>query len=320
MATLNVENFPDAFHKNLRAQAERLQPQAKRWQRSGPREVTWLRTSMKRVIGGLWVAVLAGMALGTGSSAAAAAPAPDAIVVAVRRGDCSKAVQELIAEVNANQSQTALFVGGRMLDEGICMKRDPLAAAKLFERSAEMGDTNAALDYAAKIGLGEGTEQDYQLAGDACHKAGIDPKGQNSFYSLGYACTVRGVAGRLLRETLPKDAFHLPTTPAIVEFQPNTSEIHIRSAPEAVRGEAPTGTWTRVPVVDTRRVIEKAWRDALAAVPKPDAARLGAEVVSLPIDLDTTLEAGRNAPPDATAAGRLLQGDIFTNRPAGSGH
>src|SRR5277367_5642521 len=106
---------------------------------------------MNRVIGGLCVAV-ATLAIGTGSSAVAAGLASDPIVMAVRHGDCSKAVQELNSEVNANQSRTALFVGGRMLDEGICMQRDPLTATKFFERSAELGDANAALDYAAKIG------------------------------------------------------------------------------------------------------------------------------------------------------------------------
>ena len=126
---------------------------------------------MNRVIDGVWVAVLS-LAIGTGSSAAAAGLASDPIVMAVRRGDCSKAIRELNAEVNANQSQTALFVGGRMLDEGICM-----------------------------------------------HKAGIDPKSQVSFYSLGYACTVRAVAGRLQRESSPTGAFHTPTAPAIVEFR-----------------------------------------------------------------------------------------------------
>jgi hypothetical protein len=138
-----------------------------------------------------------------------------------------------------------------------------------------------------------------------------------SFYSLGYACTVRGVAGRLLRETLPKGAFHIPTPPAMVEFRPSSSEIRVLSAPVAERGEARTGSWVRAPLVDARQAIEKAWRDALAAVPKPDAANLSSEVVSLPLDLDMTLELGRNATPDQQDAERLLQGDMFTNRPAG---
>jgi len=77
-----------------------------------------------------------------------------------------------------------------------------------------------------------------------------------------------------------------------------------------------TGSLMRPPVVNARQVIEKAWRDALAAVPKPDVASLGAQVVSLPIDLDMTLEAGRNAAPDVQNTPRLLPGD-FNGRPAG---
>jgi len=264
-----------------------------------------------------WVAALLGLAI-LSSSALAGTLVSNAIVTAIRRGDCSTAIKELNAEANSNQSQTALFVGGRMLDEGICVKKDPVAASQFFERSTELGDSDAALDYAAKIGLGEGTLQDYQRAGDACHKAGVDPQGQLSFYSLGYACTVRGVAGRLLRETLPKGAFRIPTAPAIIEFRPSTSEIHVQSAPKAERAEARTGSMMGVPLVDARHAIEKAWGDALAKVPKPDAASLGTEIVSLPLDLDMTLEAGRNSTADAN--GQLLPGDFFTNRPAGQGH
>jgi hypothetical protein len=73
-------------------------------------------------------------------------------------------------------------------------------------------------------------------------------------------------------------------------------------------------------MVDARQTIEKAWGDALAAVPKPDPASLGTEVISLPLDLDMTLEVGRNATPDTKDAGQLLSGDVFTNRPAGQNH
>jgi hypothetical protein len=264
-----------------------------------------------------WIAALVGLAIHS-STAMAGTLLSNAIVTAIRRGDCSTAIKELNSEANSTQSQTALFVGGRMLDEGICVKKDPLAASQFFERSTELGDSDAALDYAAKIGLGEGTQQDYQRAGDACHKAGLDPQGKLSFYSLGYACTVRGVAGRLLRETLPKGAFRIPTAPAIVEFRPSTAEIRIQSAPKAERGEARTGSLMGTPLVDARQAIEKAWGDALAAVPKPDAASLGTDIVSLPLDVDMTLEAGRNSTADAN--GQLLPGDFFTNRPAGQGH
>jgi hypothetical protein len=129
-----------------------------------------------------------------------------------------------------------------------------------------------------------------------------------------------GVAARMLRETLPKGAFRLPTAPAVVEFVPATAQMRIVSAPEALRAEAPTGSLRGVALVNPREAIEKAWRDALGAAPKPDAANLGAEVVRLPIDQDTTLEGG--ALDAAKKLDQMLPGDLLLNVPtAGSrGH
>jgi hypothetical protein len=275
---------------------------------------------MNRFVDKRWVAGVAGIILSTIFSATTAALVPDPIVTAVRRNDCPKAVRELNSQMESKSGQTALFVAGRMLDEGICMKKDPAAATAYFARSTEMGDPQAALEYAAKIGMGEGTPQDYLRAGDICHTAGIDPRGRLSFYSLGYACTVRGVAGRMLRETLPKGAFRIPTAPAIVEFNPGSSQLRLLSAPRAQRAEAPTGSYVGDPLVNTQQVIEKAWRDAVAAVPRPDAANLGSEVVDLSLDIDTTLEAGLIAARDAHDPDRMLPGDIRLNLPGHGGH
>jgi hypothetical protein len=243
----------------------------------------------------------------------------DPITKAIRRADCSKAVQELNDEVKSKDNATAFFIAGRMLDEGICVKKDAGSATEFFARSVDMGDQSAAIDYAAKIGLGEGTPQDYLRAGDVCHKsAGVDAQGRLSFYSLGYACTVSGVAARMMRQTLPKGAFQLPTAPAIVEFVPASGEMRIVSAPKALRGDAPTGSLRAEPLVNPREAIEKAWRDALAATPKPDAANLGTEVVRLPIDLDTTLEGAPSDP--ARKVDQMLPGDILLSAPlSGSG-
>lgn len=234
----------------------------------------------------------------------------DPITKAVRRADCSKAVEELKSEAKSNDSATALFIAGRMLDEGICVKKDPNSAAEFFGRSAELGYRSAAMDYAAKIGLGEGAPQDYLRAGDVCHKGGgVDAQGRLSFYSMGYACTVGGIASRMLRESLPKGAFRLPTAPAIVEFIPASAQLRIISAPEALRGDAPTGSIVGAPLVNPREAIEKAWRDAVAVAPKPDAANLGTEVVRLSIDLDATLEGGRAE--GAQKIDQMLPGDIL---------
>jgi hypothetical protein len=255
---------------------------------------------------------LASIALGA-LSCAAATTASDPIVSAVRQGDCSKAVSELKAKIGSKIGPTALFVGGRMLDEGICVQQDREAATKFYAGGTELGDSNAALEYAAKVGLGEGEPQDYLRAGDICHTAGLDPHGRLSSYSLGYACTVRGVVGRMLRESLPKRAFQIPTSPAVVEFSPGNSQMHIVSMPRAERAEAHTGGLLGAPLVNAEQVIEKAWRDALLAVPQPEAGNLGSESVRMTIDVDMTLEAGRNDPRNPEDTRQLLRGDVLLN-------
>jgi len=253
---------------------------------------------------------LTSIALCAIASAATATLASDPIALAIRHGNCSKAVGDLNAEIGSKDAPTALFVGGRMLDEGICVKQDRELATKFYARSMELGDANAALEYAAKIGLGEGEPQDYLRAGDLCHTAGLDPGGRVSFYSLGYACTIRGMVGRMLRETLPKGAFRIPTSPAVVEFSPGSSRMSIVSMPQAERAEAPTGARIGLPLVNSQEVIEKAWRAALAAVPKPEATNLGSEMVEMTIDMDLTLEAGRHDPRNTQNNGQLFIGDI----------
>jgi hypothetical protein len=245
------------------------------------------------------------------NAAAAGASEPllsDPAVVALRKHDCKLAVHEANAEAQSN-SGVGLFVAGRILDEGICVNKDSESAAAFFEKSADAGNTAAALGYAMKVGLGEGGAQDFRRAGDLCHKAGIDSKGRLSFYSLGYACTVGGLAGRLLRESLPLGAFRIPTPPARVEFSPASGEFRILSAPEALHADAPTGSLVGAPLVDPRRAIEKAWREAVASVPKPDPAEFGSEVIELPLDLDLTLEASRGQDRDAGRV-RIMQGEI----------
>jgi hypothetical protein len=255
---------------------------------------------------------LACISLGAISFAATVNLAADPIVSAVRHGNCSKAVSELNAEIGLKSGATALFVGGRMLDEGICLKKDRETATKFYAASMELGDSNATLEYAAKIGLGEGEPQDYLRAGDICHKAGLDPSGRLSFYSLGYACTVRSTVGRMLRETLPKGAFHIPTSPAVVEFSPGNSQMRIVSMPKAERAEARTGGLVSLPSVNTQQVIEKAWREALTVVPKPTAT-LESEIVELTIDMDMSLEAGLDVPRNPQDTGQILPGDVLLN-------
>lgn len=256
---------------------------------------------------------LAMIALGVGFTAfALGRQSLTPLVVAVRHGDCVAAVKLVNSGASSNDDQT-VFVAGRMLDEGLCVKKDPVAATQYFAHAADLGNRSARLDYAAKVGLGEGTGQSYEVAGDTCRTAGLDPQAKLSHYSLGYACTVLGVAGRLLRETLPQGAFLPGTGTALVEFNPvSAQEISIRATPKVGRSDRSTASYVTHPLVDAQKEIKKAWRDALAAVPKPDAARLDSEIVELAIDVDMTLEASREAAQRSgtEAAGGLLEGDF----------
>jgi hypothetical protein len=246
-----------------------------------------------RAIDGGWIIGLTAVALGA-SSVAPAAPTPllaHPIVIAVRHGACDSAVKLVNPRVNSNDDLTA-FLAGRMLDEGICVHKDSEAATDFFARAADLGNHLAILDYATQIGLGEGAEQDYERAGHICHIAGLDPDGQVAPYSLGYACTVSGVAGRLLRIALPQGAFRSDTGAVLVEFTPSVAEMRVRGIPQVSAGDAPTGTNVRPLLVNAHQAIEKAWNKALTAVPKPDASRLGDEVVVLSLDVDMTLERG----------------------------
>jgi hypothetical protein len=256
----------------------------------------------------MWSVLLTFLALTT--SHAGAGFASDPAVNAVRHRDCSRAIREVNA-VAANPDVAhafTLFIGGRMLDEGICAQKAPDEAAKYLARSAQLGTTEANLELAAVIGMGQSVPQDYVSAGHACHDAGVDPNGLLPFYSVGYACTVSGVASRLLRTSLPKGAFRLPTQPAVVEFNPVNSELRIVSTPEPQRGEVPLGSIIGPSLVDPAQAISKAFRDALTAVPKPDAESLSNQPIRLVLDLDITLEGGAAPPPSPSAT--LLPGDI----------
>jgi len=245
-----------------------------------------------------WAAGLVAIVLGAwiATSASAASLSSHPVAGAVKRGDCDAAIDLVKSGVNSNDSQATLL-GGRMLDEGVCVVQNPEAAAKFFELAAKLGDKEAALEFAAKVGLGEGVEQSYEHAGELCRAAGFDAQARVSGYSLGYACTLRSVAGRLLRVTLPAGAFRPGTANPVIEFKPSNSTIRVVSAPQAEReSDAATGSLFGKRRVDAQRVIENAWRKALAAVPKPDAARLQDQPVELSLDAEMTLENG--APPE----------------------
>jgi hypothetical protein len=268
------------------------------------------RISDKRLAGGLVVtafgALLAPMAF------AAFLPS-NAIVIAVRRGDCPAAVKLINPDVAANDVETA-FLAGRLLDEGVCVHADPVASSHYFAHAAELGNREAVLDFAAKVGLGEGTDQDYQRAGKLCRAAGIDPQSRLSDYSLGYACTLRGVAGKLLRKNLPDGAFKPMAGAAVgIEFTPASGKVRVLSTPHVGTAEAQTGSFVAHPLINAPQEVDKAWRGALAAAPAPDTARLDNQALELSLDVDMTLVSQRQ---DGEARNQqpfqvLFKGDIL---------
>jgi hypothetical protein len=223
------------------------------------------------------------------ASVAASPLSENPVAVAVRHGDCPEAVQLLKRGVQSNDAQ-AVYIGGRMLDDGICVKQDLDGATEFYAHASDLGEHNSSLAYAAKIGMGEGSAQSYQRAGEICRTAGTDPQKRLSDYSLGYVCTLRGLAGRFLRERLPPGAFRPDSGELVVEFNLSSAQLSIRATPKvASEGEAATGTHIRKPRVNAERAIEEAWQSALETVPKPDAARLDRQSAQLSLDVDTAL-------------------------------
>lgn len=239
------------------------------------------------------ILVTLGTTIATQSPAALQMANP--IVVAVRHGDCKAAAALINTDARFSDSQID-FLAGRMLDEGICVAEDHASAARYYAHGAELGDQSAALDYAEKVGLGEGASQNYEQAGQTCRAAGMDPQHLLSNYSLGYACTLRGLAGKLLRVSLPTGAFQPAAGAAVrIDFTPAAEKMRIRATPQVGSAGMVTGSIIARPLVDAKAVVENAWHTAQTSAPPPDAARLDSQVIELSLDVDNTLEAGRAA-------------------------
>lgn len=241
------------------------------------------------------------------------------IIVALQRGDCDSAVKTANDGV-FDVGEVALLVG-RMVNEGICTRRNPAAAAAYFEHALRLGTTGSALDWATKIGLGDGVQQSYERAGEVCRVAGVDPEGRLSRYSRGYACTLGGLTAELLRTTLPRGA--LQPGVALVDFTPSSGVMEVRGVPRAHVSEADTGTRVHRATVDAATEITRTWTTAVARVPKPDATILDKLTIEVPIDLDTTLETA--AARVSTKSGLLQLGEAFPGSmrlpsSMGSGH
>jgi hypothetical protein len=232
------------------------------------------------------------------------------LIRTISRGDCDTAVALAKQQTNGSDAE-ALFLIGRMVDEGVCVQQNGPVATALFSRAADLGNRDAALEYATQVGLGEGVQQSYERAGALCSERGGAASQGLSSYSLGYVCTLRGVASRLLRESLPRGVFVPNTAAAQLEFDPAREAMHIRVVPRVARGELTTGSVIAPQLINAREVIDKAWSQAMGSVPKPDVTRLANQAITVTLDLDMTIEGiTRQARTRQVPEGFLLQGDI----------
>jgi hypothetical protein len=243
-------------------------------------------------IGMAWVLAAAMLPAGAFAAPAASQQSRD-VVRAITRGDCDAALQLANEGMRSNDAQT-IFTLGRMLAEGICVEPDVAGATVYFSHAAAQGLPAAEIEYGLQVGLGEGVEQSYERAGDLCRKGGLELQGGgSSLYSLGYLCTVRGLVSRRLRETLPRGAIPPGGRAARVSFNPASGSMQIRAIPRVASvADTTTGTFVQRPIIDAQSAIDRAWRDALSAVPKPDAAQLENKGTELSLDLDMAIEAG----------------------------
>ena len=268
-----------------------------------------------RSITGIACVLAAALPMSAPAAPAASQPSRD-VVRAMAHGDCNEAVQLANAGLRSNDAQT-IFLIGRMFAEGVCIEPDAAAATSYFSHAASQELAAAELEYGLQIGLGAGVEQSYERAGDLCQKGGLERQGGGaSPYSLGYVCTVRGLASRQLRQTLPSGAI-MPGRAARVAFNPARGIMQIRTMPRVASvPDTTTGTFVQRPLIDAQSAIEKSWREAMNAVPKPDATRLENTDIELNLDLDMTIQGGRTAHLLPNSA--LMPNDIPVMRPAAS--
>jgi hypothetical protein len=75
-----------------------------------------------------------------------------------------------------------------------------------------------------------------------------------------------------------------------------------------------TGSYFGKPMFDAKGVITKAWNQALAQVPKPEAARLDDRTLELPLDVAMSIEGAGTSNTAAKlpgiAEGVLMPGEI----------
>jgi hypothetical protein len=279
---------------------------------------------LKSYVSASWflTAMLSGAVASAAAAPSASQPARD-LMRAVARDDCD-AVARLANEGMQSNDAQAIFLIGRMIAEGVCVPPDGPTATPYFAHAAAQGLEAAEIEYGLQTGLGAGAEQSYERAGDLCQKGGLEHQGGgSSLYTLGYVCTIRGLASRRLRVSLPRGAV-MPGRAARVSFNPVSGVMQIRTTPRVASvHDTTTGTFVERPAFDAQATIDKAWRWAIDAAPKPDTARLDNAATELSLDLDMTIEGGTgNGHVEGQPTnGTLMPGDIrLPPVPGGLGH
>lgn len=278
---------------------------------------------LKSSIGTSWVlaAVLSSTVGATTPATITSQPARD-LVKAVARDDCNAVARSANEGMKANDADV-IFLIGRMTAEGVCVPPDGAAATPYFAHAAAQGFEAAQIEYGLQTGLGDGADQSYERAGELCQAGGLERQGGgSSVYSLGYVCTVRGLASRRLRVSVPRGAL-LPGRSARVSFNPASGVMQIRATPRvATIRDTTTGTFVDRPLLDAQATIDKAWRWAIDNVPKPDTARLENAATELNLDLDMTVENVKSAGAEGQPSnGMLMPGDVrMPPIPGGLGH
>jgi len=222
-----------------------------------------------------------------GVSASPQGPHAQTALEALRRSDCQVAVENLNKGIAAREAD-AFFWAGRFLDAGACVGIDKPQAAEMFDVAVQLGNERARIELGGKHGLGIGFPQSYEMAGEVFRSAGLDPQKRSSRYSLGYAGTLRAAAAEQLFARIPGDLIHAGFSGEIyVDFQSASGKVNVRLGPQfAMRTDARTGSNLRRSRVEILNVVEDAWADAMKVVPKPDAAKLDNELITIPIRIE----------------------------------
>lgn len=228
------------------------------------------RTQIAALAAALFVPMLAG-----------AAASADYRLETLAKSDCEQTVKALQAGVEAKDPE-ALYSAGRLYDEGACVKQDSTTAAQLLLQAAKAGHAEARLRVAVKVGLGDGTDQDYALAGSLLRGAELPVKvdGEVNDYTLGYAFTaLRAMQRDFLYPKALADQRVIGT--AEVKFATKDASFEYGSFRRSANSDQPpVGTRVDKARAPMSEAFNLAGMSALSRMKKPDASQLTAARVS----------------------------------------